>query len=360
MNRPAPATRGRSKLLSALVGSALLIGVVVMLIGFSVASPLFLTPNNLRQILLEGSVLALVAAPLTILVLMGMIDLSVGSMLGVGGVVAGELMVRFHVNPLLAVLVAVAVGVLIGLANGTLVGFLRWSPIVVTLGMLTALRGVAQVIAPQTPNGFPAGFGSLGAGYVLGIPAPLFFGAGAFVVAAVFLYRTPWGRHAYAIGVNREAAFLSGVAVRRLPMIAFAVTGGAAALGGVLDAARLDAAPGGTLGVGFELTVLTAVLLGGVAFEGGRGTLFGAVLGVLFLVILQNGLTLLNVQNYYQDIANGLALVVAAALNFAAERQGTAGGLTALLDLVRDRQVRPAAPQAENTPIPAEDGLVTK
>jgi ribose transport system permease protein len=124
----------------------------------------------------------------------------------------------------------------------------------------------------------------------------------------------------YAIGVNREAAFLSGISVRRIPFLLFVITGLAAGLGGVLLASRIDAAPGGSIGTGFELSVLTAVLLGGVAFDGGRGNMFGVFLGVAFLAILQNGLTLINVPTTASLMAQGLVLVFAAALERASAR----------------------------------------
>jgi ribose transport system permease protein len=125
---------------------------------------------------------------------------------------------------------------------------------------------------------------------------------------------TAGGRHVYAVGVNQEAAYFSGINVRRLPLLHFVASGAAAGLGGIITIARIDAAPSGSLGVGFELSALTAVLLGGVAFGGGRGSVFGIVLGVLFLGVLQNGLAIMNVSFANQQIANGLALVVATAL----------------------------------------------
>jgi ribose transport system permease protein len=181
--------------------------------------------------------------------------------------------------------------------------------------MLTVVRGVCYFITPDPVYGFSASFTQLGQGSVAGVPIPVIFAVIAFALGITFLTRMPGGRHVYAIGVNKEAAYLTGIPVRRLPFFLYVITGASAAFGGVLMAARLDSAPPGTLGVGFELTVLTAVLLGGIAFTGGRGSMGGVLVGVVFLGVLQNGLALLNVDYFWQLVAQGGALIVAATLD---------------------------------------------
>ena len=220
----------------------------------------------------------------------------------------------------------VLAGAAVGLVNGLLVMVSGLSAIIVTLGTLTAVRGLAQTVAPDPVFGFAEGFLALGENELLGIPYLVLIAAAVFLVGWAVLARMPVGRHVYAIGVNPEAACLSGVRVSRLSMILFVVTGAAAGLAGVMLAARLGSAPSGALGVGFELDVLTAVILGGVAFSGGRGTIVGVFLGVLFLGILQNGLTLENVPAAIALMVKGVVLVVAAALDLIAVRAPDASG----------------------------------
>jgi ribose transport system permease protein len=306
----------RGPQLAALIAQrALYVGFVMLVVFFAVKSPgLFFTMGNFREVALSSSILLIVAVPQALLVIMGYVDLSVGSMVGLSGVTAG-LLINNGVNFGLAILVALAVGVVGGLLNGLLVSNINLSPIIVTLGTLQLFRGIAQLLAENPPTAFGNGMAFLGRGAVFFLPVPVWIALLVLGLGFAFLSGAPGGRHTYAIGVNKEAAFLSGIATKRLPLILFAVTAAAAALGGVLYAARLDAAPSGTLGVGFELSVLTAVLLGGVAFSGGRGTMAGVLVGVLFLGVLQNGMLLLNVSFFWQEIATGSALIIAAALD---------------------------------------------
>lgn len=303
-----------------LAKSALLVALVLEIIAFFLLSADFLTVANFRAIGIQSSIIGLVAVATALLLITGYVDLSIGSVLALSAVVTGTLLTN-GASPLVAGLAGVGMGVAIGLFNGALVCYLGFSTIIVTLGMLTAVRGIAIEASEQTPTGFGDTFAQLGNGAVLGIPIPIAIVALAFALGGLFLRYSVYGRHVYAIGVNREAAFLSGIRVRRIPFVLFALTGLAAGLGGVILASRIDAAPGGTLGAGFELSVLTAVLLGGVAFNGGRGNMFGVFLGVAFLAILQNGLTLLNVPTTASLIAQGGVLVAAAALERANARE---------------------------------------
>ncbi len=316
-------TAGGGGVVRLVLRSALLIGLIVMIVFFATRSDLFLTVGNIKNIALSGAVLLIVSVPQALLVIMGYVDLSVGSAVGLAGVVTGLLIVDHHWGWGLAVLAGLAVGAIGGLVNGVLVAVTRLSPIIVTLGTLQLYRGIAQLLRSDPPAGFGNGMSLLGRGLYLGIPVPVWIAAIVFGLGALYLYGTPSGRHVYAIGVNTEAAFLSGVATKRLPLVLFTVTGLAAGLGGVLFAARLDAAPPSTLGQNFELQVLTAVLLGGIAFSGGRGTMLGVLLGVVFLGVLNNGMTLMNVPYFGQAIATGAALVIAAGLDELGQRAGS-------------------------------------
>lgn len=209
----------------------------------------------------------------------------------------------------------VAVGAGVGVVNGLLCAILGFNPIIVTLGMLGVLRGVTLLVHQDQVFGLGGVFRTVGAGDLLGIPNSLWFVAAVFAGAAVFVSLTPWGRHIYAIGINPQAAYLSALPVRWLPFWLYVLTGACAGLAGMLITARLDGVSPGNQGIQLELQALTVILLGGVAFAGGRGRLYGVLFAWLFLGVLANGLVLMNVTPYVQLLASGLALVFAAALD---------------------------------------------
>jgi ribose/xylose/arabinose/galactoside ABC-type transport system permease subunit len=289
-----------------------------MFVYFALRGEGFSSTVNLENVALQSAVLCIVSVAVGFVMIAGYIDLSVGSVMGFAGVAAGYLMTQTHWSPVWASIVGVTLGAAAGLVNGVLVAYFGFSALIVTLGMLTIVRGGTFAITQETFYGFGPGFGKLGSGDFLGVPIPVWIAAVVCVVGGIFLKFMAGGRHVYAVGVNQEAAYFSGINVRRIPLLLFIVSGAAAGLGGIITIARIDAAPSGSLGVGFELSALTAVLLGGVSFTGGRGTVFGIVLGVLFLGVLQNGLAIMNVSFANQQIANGLALVVATALEVTA------------------------------------------
>ncbi len=303
-----------NRLVRGIIRNPLLIFLIVIVIAVQLTTGSLLNWQNLRGVLMDGAVIAIVAIPCAMLIIAGYIDLSVGSTLALGGVVGGMIMSRFG-DPALAVIAAVGAGAIVGLFNGFLTCRFGLSAFITTLGTLTAVRGVAQLLSPLPRSSFGDAFGFLGVGTLLGIPVSVWIAGILLVVAGLFLARTPGGRHVYAIGVNREAAYLSGVNVSRLPFVLFILSGAAAGFAGTITAARLNSAPAGQLGLGFELTVLTAVLLGGIALTGGEGSMFGVFIGVLFLGILNNSLTLIGVTSFWQSVASGLALIAAIALS---------------------------------------------
>lgn len=290
-----------------------------MVLVFQLSTGSFLHPANLRGIATDAATLAIVAVPVALLVISGYLDLSVGSTLALGGLVAGWLAGQGQ-SPVVAVVGALAAGAAVGAVNGVLCCYFGLSAFIVTLGMLTAVRGLAQQLFPLPLSGFGTGFAWLGGARIAGVAAPVVIAALVLAAGALFLALTPAGRHVFAIGVNREAAHLSGINVRRTPFVLFVVTGVAAALAGAIKASVLDSVVAGTSGAGFELAVLTAVLVGGVALTGGSGSILGVLLGVLFLGCLQNGLTLLDVPTFWQQMAQGTALVAGAALAYFAPR----------------------------------------
>lgn len=305
----------RSRVMSNIVKTPLLVLLILLIVGVQLGTGSLLEWSNLRGVLQDGAVIAIVAIPVAMLLISGYIDLSVGSSLALGGVVAAMVMDKGAGSPVFAMLLAILVGALVGLVNAFATCVLGLNSLITTLGTLTAVRGVAQLLSPLPKNSFGPEYGMLGVGTFAGIPISVWIAGVLLIIAGVFLAYTPAGRHVYAIGVNREAAFLSGVSVRRIPFVLFILSGMLAALAGTIVTARLNSAPAGQLGVGFELAVLTAVLLGGVALTGGEGSMLGVIAGVLFLGILNNSLTLMGVTSFWQSVASGLALIIAIALS---------------------------------------------
>jgi ribose transport system permease protein len=294
--------------------SGLIAAFVLLVVFFSASAPRFLTGPNIEAILLQVSIVGIAAVPGAMLVLAGYVDLSVGSVAVLASVVFGKLMTG-GMPVGLAMTLALLVGAGWGLLNGILICRFGFSAIVVTLAGLAGARGLAEAISQgQTTTTFGDTFAKLGNGTFLGIDIPVVILIVVFAVGAWVWYAMPSGRHMVAIGADRTAAHSVGISTRRIPTALYVCSGAAAALAGLILTSQLD---GATLdiGNGFELDVLTAVLLGGVSFTGGRGSLVGVAIGVLFVGALENGLVLLNIGPFYSNLAVGAALLVAAGLD---------------------------------------------
>jgi ribose transport system permease protein len=293
---------------------------LLLLVGyFALASERFFTASNFEVVLVQTSIVGIIAIPGAMLVLAGYVDLSVGSLTVLSAIVFGSVFDAGG-SIVLAAVVALCVSFACGLITATLVAIFGMSPIIVTLGGLAAARGVAEVVSQgETVFGFGTGFAWVGNGEILGVRFPawtflIFVALGAYV-----WYQSPYGRHMMAIGSNRDAAHSLGIAIRRLPFILYVVSALACGVAGLLYASRLDGASL-SIGDGLELQVLTAILLGGVAFTGGRGTLLGVVCGLLFVSVLTNGLAQLDVSSYWVNIALGSALILAAGVDVLYQR----------------------------------------
>lgn len=289
-----------------------LVGLIAL---FSSQSESFLTWTNFKIILTNDAAIGIVAAASTLLIIAGHIDLSVGSNMAFSGTLAALAVVQWGLPDAPAMAIGVAAGMMVGVVNGVLCALLRMNPIIVTLGMLSVLRGLILLIIPTDIYGLGELFNYVGNGEVAGIPILLLMVALAFAAATVFVGTTVWGRHIYALGINPQAAYFAGLPVRGLPLALYVLTGTAAGMAGVLLVARLDGSSPGSVGLQMELQVLTIILLGGVAFAGGTGRIVGVVMAWIFLGVLRNGLTLLNVTPYFQLVVSGLALVLAAAFD---------------------------------------------
>ncbi|MDQ6526113.1 ABC transporter permease [Nocardioides sp. LHD-245] len=315
--------RRRTSRTSAVVGWVMPSATVLLMAYFSVATSNFLTFDNLAAVLTQNAAVFIVAAAAAMLLMAGYADLSVGSMMALAGVSAGLAFTEHGV--VAGLVVGLLVGLVVGTLNGVLIGVFEMSPIVVTLGGLAAWRALAQYLAPDSVFGFPDAVGDFAIGRFLGLTWIAWIAIVVCVVAVAVMALLPLGRHIQAIGVNARAAFLVGIRVKGTVLALYAVVGLAVGLAALLQIARLDSAPSGTLGVGFEVTVLTAVLLGGIPFTGGRGSMWRVLVGVWLIAVLKNGLTLLNYGPEVAGMVTGAVLVVAAALEavaVAARRRG--------------------------------------
>ncbi len=313
-------THSSLRRLGAAQGGGLWVALILLSLYFSWSTGSFFTQSNLLVVLEQVSVVGMVAVPGAMLLVSGNLDLSVGSVAGLSAAMFGEFDKIFGWPMLLSFAGALLVGAAWGTMNGVLVSYLGFSPVIVTLGGYAGAAGLAQTITSDTTrSGFGALFGQLGNGTLAGIPVPGVIFVVVFLAGAYVWYQTRTGRHLIAIGANKEAATALGVASRRLPCVIYIISGTAAALGGLIVTSQLDGASV-QIGVGLELQVLTAILLGGVAFTGGRGSLWGTLAGILFIGVLDDGLILINVGPYVADLAVGAALVVAAALDVLYQR----------------------------------------
>ena len=311
-------SRRRSGPIERLLGLFLPLATILLMVVFATQSDAFLTVANLRGITLQSAATVVLAIPTALLLMSSGIDLSIGSTLAVSGVVAGLFWQQDQVW--LGLLAGLGVGIVVGLINGSLVSLAGLNPIVVTLGTLAVGRGIAQVLAGNPIFEFPESVVEFGAGSLFEVPNLVLVAVAVTLLGMLVLNWLPFGKHVVAVGVNERAAYLAGLRVKLIKLSLYVGTAVGAAVAGMMLAARFNSAPGGTLGVGTELIVLTAVLLGGVPFSGGRGALWRVVIGVLLLGILRNGLVLLNFSSEAAQIALGTVLIVAAALELIRQR----------------------------------------
>jgi ribose/xylose/arabinose/galactoside ABC-type transport system permease subunit len=299
--------------------NGLFFALLILVVIFTAMSGRFLTASNFSVILLQVAAMGIVAVPGAMLLLAGYVDLSVGSVGVLSAVVFGQAMAA-DFGLVAALLAGVGAGVAWGALNGYLISVLAFSPIIVTLGGLAGARGLAELLTQGiTTFGYGDLFSLLGNGKVAGVPVPVCIFGAVFLVGLHVWYRTPVGRHLIAIGGARETAADLGIAIRAIPFWLYVASSFAASVGGLIVASELDGAAV-TIGSGMELEVLTAILLGGVSFAGGRGSLFGVLFGLLFMGVLGNGLVQVNVSPYFERVAIGIALVLAAGLDILYQR----------------------------------------
>jgi ribose transport system permease protein len=292
------------------------LALIAVCIGLAFLSPNFLSVSNSFDVMRQVSINAVIAFGMTLTILLGGIDLSVGSILAVSSVLAAMIMKGGH-GAGLAAGIALLAGAAMGSLNGVVIAKGNVAPFIATLGTMTLLRGAALVLSNGSPiSGFPSQlFAMLGGGYVARlIPVPVVLMLAMFAVVWFVLTRTVFGRHVYATGGNAEAAKLSGVNIDRVQILVYTVSGAMAALAGVILTSRLDSAQP-TAGAGYELDAITAVVLGGTSLAGGRGWIFGTLVGALLIGVLNNGLNLLGVSAFYQQVVKGSVILLAVLLD---------------------------------------------
>ena len=288
---------------------AIFIALALECLVLAIASPAFVSTENVLNVLRQNAFTAIVSAGMTFVILTAGIDLSVGSVVGLSGVLCADVMVRGH-GVAAGVLSGLAAGVAVGAVNGFIVTRIRIPSFIVTLAMMMVARGAAlKYTDARTISGLPPSFAVFGDN-----AASIAIITVVFLVSWIVLTRTPFGRHVYAIGGNADAAWLSGVRVARVEFAVYVLCGAAAGIAGVLSASRLH--------VGYpragefaELDSIAAVVVGGTSLFGGRGTIWGTLAGVFFIGVLNNGLNLFNVSPYDQMIAKGAVLAVAASID---------------------------------------------
>lgn len=302
-----------------------LLALALLVLAMSFASEQFLTVENGLNVLRQISINLCLSIGMTMIIVAGGIDLSVGSVLALAGAVSAGLLKNQIALPYTNIAIqftvsgAIIAGVVVGMAAGWLNGFVitrfRLPPFVATLGTLSIARGLTQLWTGNFPiTNLGDHFRFMGTGYLLGIPMPVWISAALVAVFWVVMRRTPFGRHLYAIGGNERAALLSGLNVPRTKLAVYTLGGGLAGVAGLMLAARLDAADP-KAGVGYELDSIAAVVIGGTSLAGGRGSVLGTVLGCLIIGVLNNGLVLLGVSPDWQLVIKGAVIIAAVAVD---------------------------------------------
>jgi erythritol transport system permease protein len=298
---------------------------LALLVLFSLLAPSFLTANNLSILAKHVAISALLAVGMTFVVIAGGIDLSVGSVAGLSGMVAGGLLTvglfGHSTGVAAAVIIALLVSCFVGLVNGMMVTRLGVAPFIATLGTLYIARGSALLLSngatfpdlagtASRPNGFVL----IGQSFLLGVPTPVWLMIAITGGAAVVARRTPFGRHVYAVGGNERAALLSGIRVARVKVITYVFSGLCAGLVGIIIAAQLESAHPAT-GESFELNAIAAVVLGGTSLMGGRGSIGGSLIGAFVIGVLADGLVMLGVSEFWQIVIKGFVIVLAVSVD---------------------------------------------
>ncbi|HIR77353.1 MAG TPA: ABC transporter permease [Candidatus Choladousia intestinipullorum] len=294
-------------------------GIYIIFLGIfiilSIINRTFFTAPNLINIAKQASTVAIIAIAQTLCLITGGMDLSSGSIMALAGVTSATFGLADHTNMPAAFVVAIGVGMLCGLVNGIMIAKGNIPAFIATLGMQQMARGMALLFTNATPVfGLSDTYTFLGSGKIAGIPMLVIVMIIVIILAAFLLNRTKFGRHVYAVGGNELSAHVSGIKVDRVKLQVYVMAGALAGLGGLLLAGRIKSGTP-TMGEGYELDAIAGAVIGGVSTSGGIGTVYGAVVGSLLMAMITNGLDLLNVSAYYQQIIKGMIIVLAVLLD---------------------------------------------
>lgn len=292
------------------------IGLILIILIISILEPRFLATSNLLNVLRQVSMNALIAFGMTFVILTGGIDLSVGSILALTGAVTAGMMAS-GMDPILAMLIGLLLGAVLGAINGIIIAKGRVAPFIATLATMTIYRGLTLVYTEGRPIsglGDNMAFQMLGKGYFLGIPIPVVTMLISFAILYFILKKTTFGRRVFAVGGNEEASILSGINADRIKIYVYALVGLLAGLASLILTSRLNSAQP-TAGEMFELDAIAAVVLGGTSLTGGRGWIVGTLIGALIIGVLNNGLNLIGVSSFFQQVVKGAVILLAVLLD---------------------------------------------
>lgn len=290
---------------------AIYLVLIAMFLFFAIGTDAFFTTKNLLTVVRQVVVLGIASVGMTMVILTGGIDLATGSIITLVNIVTAYFMVNMGINMWVAIFLSLVIATLIGIFNGIAVANLNMPPLIVTFAAQTIFEGLAYIICGGMPIfGFSKTFAFIGQGYVGSIPFPIFILIIAFLIGGFILVKSYFGRYIYAVGGNEEAAELSGIRVKHIKYLVYALSGLFAGIAGVVLLSRTNSGQP-TAGKGFEFDVITAVVLGGVSVNGGSGKISNVLAGVLIIGILSNGMVLMNVSTFMQMIIKGIILLLA-------------------------------------------------
>ena len=289
------------------------IALIILMAVITIINSNFLTANNLLNLLLQVTSNALIAFGMTFVILTGGIDLSVGSILALSSALTAGLL-GSGMPVMLAILISLILGCILGMMNGLLISYGKLAPFIVTLATMTIFRGATLVYTNGNPitKGLSDTFlfQFLGQGYIVGIPFPVIIMFIVFIVLYVLLHKTAFGKSVYAIGGNEKAAYISGVKLNKVKIIIYSISGMMASISGLIITSRLSSAQP-TAGASYEMDAIAAVVLGGTSLSGGKGRILGTLIGALIIGVLNNGLNIIGVSAFWQQVVKGVVILIA-------------------------------------------------
>lgn len=289
------------------------IALIILMAVITIINSNFLTANNLLNLLLQVTSNALIAFGMTFVILTGGIDLSVGSILALSSALTAGLL-GSGMTVTLAILISLILGCILGMMNGLLISYGKLAPFIVTLATMTIFRGATLVYTNGNPitKGLSDTFlfQFLGQGYIVGIPFPVIIMFIVFIILYVLLHKTAFGKSVYAIGGNEKAAYISGVKLNKVKIIIYSISGMMASISGLIITSRLSSAQP-TAGASYEMDAIAAVVLGGTSLSGGKGRILGTLIGALIIGVLNNGLNIIGVSAFWQQVVKGVVILIA-------------------------------------------------